>query len=313
MKKNIIIVSIVIIGLLAVRTILLKKPSTEIQYTVKKEDLVETIRVSGTFNKTASDEEKALAYVNYQNALSAVKTSQQNKLAADATMWTKQKALLDAQNSVDYKNNNITNSTTKKDYTDLEKYSVDGALTQAQKDFTASELKYKESDIIIEAAYAQVSLAKIAFDNMFLNEPLITIDINEVYLPRILVGQKATILFDASTKKVLTGAVKSIDTIGTDKGGIVTYEVKVSIDTIPQEIKPNMTAIITIETERKNNVLLVPNSALILKDGKYHVQVMGKKGIVFTEVVVGIEGIVKTEIINGLDEGTEIVANPTDK
>jgi hypothetical protein len=313
MKKNIIILSIIIIGLLVVRTILLKKPSTEIRYTVKKEDLIETIRVSGTFNKTAKEEEKALAYVTYQNALNALVVSQQSKPASDATMWTKQKALLDAQNAVDYKNNNITNPTTKKDYTDLERYSIDSALTQAQKDFTASELKYKESDIAIGAAYAQVSLAKITYDDMFLNEPLMTIDINEVYLPRISVGQKAIILFDASTKKVLTGTVKSIDTIGMDKGGIVTYEVKVSIDTIPQEIKPNMTAIITIETERKNNVLLVPNSALILKDEKQHVQVMGKKGIVFTEVVVGIEGIVKTEIINGLDEGAEIVANPTDK
>lgn len=114
MKKIAIIIFLSIATLFVVRMIILKKPNTEILYTIMKEDLVETVQVSGTFNKTASDEEKALAYLNYQNAISAVKTSQQNKLAADAAMWTKQKALLDAQNGVDYKNNNTTNTVTKK-------------------------------------------------------------------------------------------------------------------------------------------------------------------------------------------------------
>ncbi|PIY69340.1 hypothetical protein COY90_01155 [Candidatus Roizmanbacteria bacterium CG_4_10_14_0_8_um_filter_39_9] len=73
MKKIAIILFLSIAALFMIRMIILKKPSTEILYTVIKENLVETVRVAGTFNKTASDEEKALAYLNYQNAINALK------------------------------------------------------------------------------------------------------------------------------------------------------------------------------------------------------------------------------------------------
>lgn len=312
MKKIAIILFLSIAALFMIRMIILKKPSTEILYTVTKEDLVETVQVAGTFNKTASDEEKALAYLNYQNAISAVKTSQQNKLAADAAMWTKQKALLDAQNGVDYKNNNTTNTVTKKDYTDLEKYSIDGALTQAQKDFLASETKYKEADIAIGAANAQVTATQIAYEDTFLNEPVITANINEMYLPRISIGQKAKIVFDAFNNQTVMGIVKSIDTIGTVKGGVVTYEIKVSMDIIPPGVRANMTALVTIETLRKNAILSVPNSAIIAKNNKYYVEQVVKQKKNVEEVSTGVKGLVKTEIIKGLGEKDVIVANPND-
>jgi hypothetical protein len=312
MKKIVIIIFLVIVTLFVVRTMVLKKPSSEILYTINKEDLVETIQVSGTFNKTATDEEKALAYLNYQNALSALKTSQQNKLAADATMWTKQKTLLDAQNNVDYKNDNTTNIATKKDYTDLEKYSIDGALTQAQKDFLASETKYKEADIAIGAANAQVAVTKLVYDDTFIDEPVITADINEMYLPRISIGQKTKIVFDAFNNQTMMGFVKSIDTVGTVKGGIVTYEMKVSMDTVPPGIMANMTAIVTIETLRKNTIISVPNSAIITKNNKNYVERVMKQKKNLIEISTGVKGLVKTEVIKGLSEKDVIIANPND-
>jgi hypothetical protein len=312
MKKAAIILFFLIVGLFVVRMIVLKKPSTEILFTIIKKDLVETVQVSGTFNKTASDEEKALAYLNYQNAISAVKTSQQNKLAADAAMWTKQKALLDAQNGVDYKNNNTTNTVTKKDYTDLEKYSIDGTLTQAQKDFTASETKYKEADIAIGAANAQVTATQIAYEDTFLNEPVITVEVNEMYLPRISIGQKTKIIFDALNNQTVTGLVKSIDTIGAIKGGVVTYEIKISLDTTPSKVRPNMTAIVSIETLRKNAILSIPNSAIFTKNNKNYVEQVVKQKKNVVEVSTGIKGLVKTEIIKGLSEKDVIVANPNE-
>jgi len=310
MKKTVIIGTIIAVGLLTLRMFILKKPSTDILYVVKKEDLIESVKVSGTFYKTALDEDRALAYANYENALSALKLSNQSKLSADAGMWTKQKTLLDAQNAVDYKNNNSTNTTTKKDFTDLEKYSIDSSLTQAQKDFTASETKYREADAVITAANAQVAAAKIKYDDLLTSEPVVSIDVNEVYLPRISIGQRATIIFDALKNKALSGVVKSMDLIGTVKGGVVTYEVKVSSNYIPQEIKPNMTAIVTIETLRKNNIFLVPNGALIHKNSKFYIETIINGQKIVKEVNVGKEGIVKTEIKSGLETGVIIVVNP---
>jgi hypothetical protein len=310
-KKVFFIVGFIVLFLFIGRTILFKKPSTEINYTVKKEALVDTVQVSGTFNKTASEKEKALAYVNYQNAISSLKTAEQNKQAADATMWTKQQTLLNAQNAVNYKNDNITNPTTKKDYTDLEKLSIDSALVQAQKDFRATEQKYKEGDVSVTAALAQVNLTKLDYDDTLLNEPVITVNINEIYAPKVSVGQKVEIVFDAMKETTLTGQVKSIDPIGIVAGGIVTYETKVTINEIPTSIKPNMTALIVIETLRKDGVITVPNSSVIFKDGMYFVQKVNGKKKDLIKIEIGTKGLIKTEIVKGLTEGDVIVANPT--
>lgn len=112
---------------------------------------------------TASPQDQATAYTNYQNAVSAEKTAEQNKQSFDVTMWTKQQALLSAQNDVNYKNDNTTNPSTKKDYTLLEKQAIDSALVQAQKDFSTAEQKYKEADIAITAVKASVNSTWLAY------------------------------------------------------------------------------------------------------------------------------------------------------
>lgn len=112
---------------------------------------------------TATEEEKATAWANYQSAVSSLKTAEQNKLANDATMWTKHQALLDARDDKKYKDENTTNPDTKKDYTDLEKQSIDAAVVQAEKDFAATEKKYKDSDVAIASAKAQVNSTWIKY------------------------------------------------------------------------------------------------------------------------------------------------------
>lgn len=309
-KKTFLIIGFIILFLFTMRLILLKKPSAEITYAVKKENLVDVIQLSGTFNKTVSEEQKALAYLNYQNAINALKIAQQNKQVADATMWTKQQIVLNSQNNVDYKNDNVINSSTKKDYTDLEKQSVDASLVQAQKDFLMTEQKYKEADVAIAASQAQVNLAKLDYDDAQLNELVITADVNEIYMSRLSVGQKVKIVFDSLRETPLAGSVESVDKVGAVVGGIVTYETKISIKNIPTQIKPNMTALITIETLRRNNVISIPNSAIIIKDGQTYIQKANDKNKSLIKVKLGTKGIVKTEITDGLTSGDIIIANP---
>lgn len=112
---------------------------------------------------TATEQEKAAAYANYQSALNSLNTANQSKLASDAQMWQAQQALLDVRNTLEYKNNNSVNPATGKDYTQLEKESIDTAVVQAEKNFRALEKKTLESDAAIEAANAQVASALLAF------------------------------------------------------------------------------------------------------------------------------------------------------
>ena len=116
----------------------------------------------------ATDQEKASAYATYQSAVSPQKTAEQNKQSLDATMWTAQKTLLDARETKRVKDNN------KNDYEDLEEQSIDAAHVQAEKNFSSAEQQYKEADVEIAAAKAQVSstwLAYQATQNLIIKAP----------------------------------------------------------------------------------------------------------------------------------------------
>ncbi len=306
---------IVLIIVLAVgfKTVVLRKPDTRLLYTTQKETFLETIQVSGIYHKTATETEKATTYATYQSALSTIVISRQNKEAADATMWLKRQAVLDAENGVDYKDDNTTNPATKEDYTDLEKLSIDSKLVQAEKDFLSSETKYKEAGISIAAAQAQVNLSKIAYEDTLENEPLLTVYVNEVYAPKVSLGQKVNVTFDALKDVVFAGKISSIDSVGTVTGGVTTFEAKIEIIDLPAEIKPNMTAIATIELIRKENTIAIPMSAIIYQDGKAFIQKASSDDGVLTPVELGEKGFVKVEVISGLDSGTEVLVRPNSK
>ena len=92
--KTYLVVVLVIALAIGFKTIVLRKPDTRLLYTIQNETFLETIQVSGTFHKTASETEKASAYAAYQSAISALVTARQNKEATDATMWLKRQAVL---------------------------------------------------------------------------------------------------------------------------------------------------------------------------------------------------------------------------
>lgn len=379
---------------LLVRAVLLNNPSKELTYTVKQESLVDTVTVSGTYKtasqvqvlspangiikelyvrdgeqvkrgdklfyieSTATTDQQNKANADYKTALSTQTVAQNNKNSMDAAMWSKQQAYISAQNNQKYKNEHSQNPTTKNDYTDLEKMAIDNGVVAAQKDFAAAEQSYKTSDVILAAAYAQVQLAKHAYDQTQsvvvtaqaagtvtdlqsqigdqvtapaksandsdamplqtpaepvliisnMTSPYLLADISEDYAMRVSRGQQVSIVFDGLKSESFTGRVESIATVGKTNQGIVTYTARITADTLPQTIKPNMTALVTIETLRKDNVLNVPNSAIVHKDDQTYVQLVSDKSLIPVEI--GIKGLAKTEIFSGLEEGSLIVANP---
>jgi multidrug efflux pump subunit AcrA (membrane-fusion protein) len=315
MKIPKVIPIIVLIFVVAVgfKTVVLRKPDTRLIYTAQEETFLETVQVGGIFHKTATETERATAYAAYQSAISALTTARQNKEAADAAMWSKRQVVLDAENSVNYKNDNTTNPTTKEDYTDLEKLSIDSKLVQAEKDFLSTETKYKEANISIAAAQAQINLAKIAYEESLESEALLTVYINEIYVPKVKVGQKVSVTFDSMKDKVFSGKVTSIDSVGTVDGGVVTFETKIEIADLPTDIKPNMTAIATIELIRKENAYSLPSSAIIYRNGKTYVQKLDSADGELTAVELGEKGFAKVEIVSGLENGTQVLVRPTSK
>jgi len=131
-------------------------------------------------------------------------------------------------------------------------------------------------------------------------------DIGKVYL-----GQPARIKVESFKDKTFYGKVTKISPMGVEKDNVTTFEVRVSINNPGGELKAEMTANAEIILEEHNNVLQIPEGALIYdKDKKSYVDIpdpRAKDGMKKIAVNIGISNGAKTEVLSGLKQGDEVV------
>lgn len=138
--------------------------------------------------------------------------------------------------------------------------------------------------------------------------PMVTINLTEIDVPNVALGDKATITFDALPTKTFTGKVVSIDTAGVTSSGVTTYPTVIKLDTDSNQVLPNMAASASIITQTKNDVLSVPVSSVkTASDGTTYVQVMKNGKPQQVTVETGISSDTQTEILSGISEGDTVV------
>ncbi len=133
--------------------------------------------------------------------------------------------------------------------------------------------------------------------------------LNEVDITKIKIGNKTTITFDAIPDLSITGEVVEIDTVGTVTQGVVTYAVKIAFDTQDDRVKPGMSVSAAIITDVKQNILLVPNSAVKQQNDMAYVEIFTSETQVPKQqtVQVGLSNDTVTEIVTGLTESDKVV------
>ncbi|MBQ9021244.1 MAG: efflux RND transporter periplasmic adaptor subunit [Eggerthellaceae bacterium] len=95
----------------------------------------------------------------------------------------------------------------------------------------------------------------------------VSVQVNEVDINYLQQGQEAEVSFSALNDLVLTAVVEHIAKVssGSDQqgaGGIVTYDVDLVIENPDPQVKPGMTARVRVLTDKIENALTVPVSAL---------------------------------------------------
>jgi RND family efflux transporter MFP subunit len=143
--------------------------------------------------------------------------------------------------------------------------------------------------------------------SLIAKQQIAQISLNEVDVAKIKLGQKAILNFDAIDALSLTGTVAQIDTLGTTSQGVVSYTVKIAFDTQDNRIKPGMSVSASIITEVKQDILLVPNSAVKTQNGNAYVEILENGTSAKINIQTGLANDTSTEIISGLTEGQEII------
>ena len=137
-------------------------------------------------------------------------------------------------------------------------------------------------------------------------------NINEANIAGLTVGMPVDINFDAfGSDKIFKGNITKIDPSSTLISGVVNYKITASVEQVA-DLRPGMTANMTIKVKEKNHIISVPSRSILTDtNGSKTIRlVTDKKTKKFKEINVttGIEGdggVV--EVTNGLIEGDEFV------
>ena len=138
------------------------------------------------------------------------------------------------------------------------------------------------------------------------------INVDELQIGALSVGQKVQLTADAVTDKTYVGTVTRVSMKGSSSGGTTTYPIIIRIDNT-DGLRPGMNANAEIVVAEANNALVVPNAAVIR--GGY--VLVSKKspsaanavedmdapdGYVYVKVETGVSDDSYTEIKSGLQE-----------
>jgi HlyD family secretion protein/macrolide-specific efflux system membrane fusion protein len=139
--------------------------------------------------------------------------------------------------------------------------------------------------------------------------------VDETDIGKVKVGQKANFTVDAYTGKTFTATVSNISqtdvsstwSSSTSTTTVIYYSVTLDIDDPENLLKPAMTARVNINIAEKNDVLMIPLSALKTNnDGQYVVVVTPDGKTENRNVTVGLYSDDKVEILDGLSEGDKL-------
>jgi multidrug efflux pump subunit AcrA (membrane-fusion protein) len=168
---------------------------------------------------------------------------------------------------------------------------------------TITEVDIKPGDL--------VSPGSIAFRLDKLDRLLVDVQMSEVDINSIQVGQPVTMSFDAILNTQYEGVVSQVPQVGDIIQGVVEFNVLVELKDADQYVKPGMTAAVNIVVDQISNALLVPNSAVRVVDGQRVVYILKDNQLQQVEVTLGASSDTQSQVIDGnLQDGDQIVLNP---
>jgi HlyD family secretion protein len=134
-------------------------------------------------------------------------------------------------------------------------------------------------------------------------------DIYEEDVVKTAIGNPVDITLVAFPGKTFAGRIVSISPAEKLVDGVVYYEVTIGLDEAPEGMKPGMSADIVIKTNSKDNVLVIPEEAIMINDARNFVEVFVDGKIEERDVEVGLEGTSDdmVEIISGLEQGEKVI------
>jgi HlyD family secretion protein len=140
----------------------------------------------------------------------------------------------------------------------------------------------------------------------------VDLQVSEVDINKVTLGQQAQLTFDAIPNKQYSASVSDIGTVGTVSGGVANFTVTVALTNADSAAKPGMTASANVITNSVSNVLLVPNHAITTVGTRKIIYVLASGQVTRVPVTVGIASATQSQVTaTTLKDGDIVITNPT--
>jgi HlyD family secretion protein len=140
---------------------------------------------------------------------------------------------------------------------------------------------------------------------------MVDLQISEVDINNVSVGQPVSISLEAIPNKIYTGLVSKVNQSAQAGQGGINFTVSVTLTDADELVKPGMTAAVIITVKEVNAALLMPNSAIRMLSGQRIVYVLKENQPVPVNIRLGATADENSQVLAGdLKEGDLIILNP---
>jgi macrolide-specific efflux system membrane fusion protein len=185
------------------------------------------------------------------------------------------------------------------------KLNLDKAVITAPFDGLVADVTITEGEEISTASLATPAITLVGASGIEMQG-----NIDELNIASVKLGQTANITLDALPDEPVMGTVAFISPMGTVLAGIVSYPTTISLENPSAELKDGMSATAEVAVERRDNVLLIPNTVIqgTVQNPMVEVLVDGEQEE--RQIMLGLSDGANTEVLSGLVEGEKVVVPP---
>lgn len=213
------------------------------------------------------------------------------------------------EDSVQSARDNLRNAELSMDSTQnqLDNYTITSPI-----EGTVVDKQYKAGDTV-ESGKTLCTIYDLSYLEM-------TMNIDELDIGKVAVGQSVQITADAVEGQTYTGIITKVSVLGTTSGGVTSYPATVRIDET-EGLRPGMNVDAEIVLEQAEDTLAVPveavsrgNLVLVTKDSPSAAAAAEREapeGYIYVSVEAGVSDDSHVQILSGLQEGDTVAYLPS--
>ena len=249
------------------------------------------------------------ATINYETAQANFRVTSRG--ATEAQLAASQTQVVQAQAALDRLRRGPS-----KEQLDIAQAAVDQAqiaVEQAQRRLDNTKLTAPWAGVVTAVNVTEGGLAQPgapAIGLADLSRFHVNVKIDEVDIASIAEGQPASVELDSLPGNRLAGRVSKIAPApAADPTGLIAYQVTIFIDPTDAALRTGMSATVTITSNSRQNVLLMPNRAVQVEreTGKTYVERSVDGASQRVEVRLGLRDEQQSEVREGLADGDRVI------